>query len=156
MDDTTFDFDTFGATFLARDLHRLRVLISDQSDRVFEASGVDFPSHCASVVLYLERADEASVMTLAAVLGYSHQLVMQRLNILTRRELVRRYKDPGDRRRTLVSLTKKGRAQARKLGQVLQRIDEGLSAALSDVDPDLQGKVRRLGETLRQTPLLER
>lgn len=156
MEDTSFDFDTFGVAFLARDLHRLRVLISEQSDRVFAASGVEFPSHCSSVVQYLAQEDEAAVMTMAAALGYSHQLVMQRLNILSKRELVRRYKDPDDQRRTLVSLTRKGRSAARKLSKVLQRIDLSLSSALADVDTELQEKVRRLRGSLLDVPLQER
>lgn len=154
--DTEFDFDSYGMTFLARHLHRLRVVISDQSDEIFEDAGIIVPSHCSSLVLLLEEQKEVAIVKIANALGYSHQLVNQRVAILEELACVQKVQDPGDRRRSLVQLTRKGRSEAKKMRAALQRIDAGIQDVLSDLDVDLPTRLVDLRASLLSRSLLER
>jgi len=151
-----FNFDAYGMTFFARHLHRLRVVISDQSDTIFEQAGITVPAHCASVMLLLAEHEETPVMKLADALGYSHQLLIQRITLLEKHGCVRKYKDPSDRRKSLVSLSKRGRNEVRKVQEALPIIDAGIRDVLSGDDGDLQQKIRDVRLALLKSPLSER
>ena len=154
--DLKFDFEDYGMAFFARDLHQLRVVISEQSDSVFEAAGTGIPSHCASLILILDKYDEAPVMKLAAALGYSHQLLNQRITILEKSGCVRKHQDPNDRRRTLVSLSKHGQSEAAKVRNALPVIDAGIKDVVSEYNNDVQQIVKDVRLALLASSLFER
>lgn len=154
--DLKFDFEDYGMTFFARDLHRLRIVISEQSDDIFDEAGASIPSHCASLILILDDYDEAPVMKLAAALGYSHQLLNQRIKILEKNGCVRKHLDPNDRRRTLVSLTKHGRSEAAKVRNALPIIDAGIRNAVLKHNADIQQTVKNVRLALLASSLSDR
>lgn len=155
-DEYSFDFNDYGMTFLARYLHRLRVAISEQSDEVFESAGLTVPSHCSSLLLLLEQHGRAPITRLADALGYSHQLVNQRLAILQKHRFIRRSKDPNDRRRTLVVLTKRGLEEAAKAKVALRRIDRGLQHLIDEIDVDLKRLLEAARVSLDENRIAER
>lgn len=148
-----FDFDSYGMGFLARHLHRLRVIISEQSDEVFVEMGVSVPSHCASLMLFLDECGGAPVMKTAEALGYSHQLVNQRIGILEKHECAAKYIDPDDRRRSLVRLTAAGRKQTRLVRKAMPLIDIGLRDALAPHDKKMQQHLIDVRESLLDSSL---
>lgn len=141
--DVIFNFDAFEVTFLARYLHRLRVLISQQSDEVFAQHNVTVPSHCASLMLLLHEHEEMPITVIANALGYSHQLILQRLGILEKAGCIRRFEDPEDRRRRLVRLTRLGMREAEKIEIALKVINVGLRSVMDDVGGNLQDAAQR-------------
>lgn len=151
--DLQFDFEQYGMTFLAGQLHRLRVLISSQSDAIFEESGISVPSHCASLMLLLEQHDEAPVMSIADALGYSHQLITQRLSILEKHGFLRKFQDSVDRRRSVVTLTTHGRKEAKKIHNALRIVDAGLRNVTAETSVDLQHSVDEVSELLGEQSL---
>jgi len=145
---TPFDYDRFGAAFVDMRLHRLRVLITEQSDELFRERGIEASSAAASVLLLLLERKHASITQIAEALGYSHQLINHRLKQLEALGLLARIVDARDRRKWLVKLTAKGRAEANRVAGILPLIASAfdalfaragidLSAALEDARADL-------------------
>lgn len=151
-----FDFDEYGMTFLARYLHRLRIVISEQSDEVFDAAGLTVPSHCSSLILLLEQNGKSPITHLADTLGYSHQLINQRVAILERNRCIRRSRDPNDRRRSLVSLSKRGLEQATKARAALRSIDKALQSLVDEIGVDLKVVLQQARRSLIETRIAER
>jgi len=154
--DLQFDFDAFGKTFLAGHLHRLRTLISAQSDAVFEQFDIVFPSHCASLMLLIEEHKCAPVMAIAESLGYSHQLINQRISILEKAGCLQKSRDPNDRRKSIISLTRRGRLQAKKVREALSAIDAGIKSLCTEISIDLLLTMKEARQLLLSRPLLAR
>lgn len=152
----SFNFDDYGLTFLARHLHRLRVVISEQSDAIFAQEDISVPSHCSSLIVFLHEHGEISVMKIANALGYSHQLVMQRIALLQMQNLVSKRRDPTDRRRSLISLNSTGQLEAKRVLTALPIIDAGIASVLSEVESRLQDELPYIREALLQRSLSER
>jgi DNA-binding MarR family transcriptional regulator len=115
-----FDYDKYGDAFLAMHLHRLRVLITAQCDKLNEGRGIVTPSACTSTLMFLGEHESASLSELAEELGYSHQLTNQRVVLLTRLKLVRRVTDARDRRKVRVTLTALGAEEVEKIHGVVR------------------------------------
>lgn len=142
--------------FLAMYLHRLRKLITSQTDQLFEEKGVLVPSSCVSVMLYLLENKKASITELSEKLGYSHQLINQRLAILLEMTLISKTADPRDRRRSRITLTRRGANQARKLLELLPVTSQAFLALFDEVGIDLSAVITQAGKLLESNPLTNR
>lgn len=151
-----FDFDSYGSAFLARNFHKVRALLSEQSDDIFKEVGASIPSHCASLVLFLHDNKQAPVMKIAAALDYSYQLINQRLAILEKQGCVEKFPDPADRRRTLVTLSKRGKNEVTKIRRALKIIDCGIDNLLFEMNVNLLQDSARAANALMSTPLSRR
>lgn len=151
-----FDFQRYGSAFLDKYLHGLRVLITDQSDRLFEFHDIRAPSPCISVVLFLDERRRANITQIASALGYSHQLINQRLSQLERLKLVRRYRDVKDRRKSLLTLTPAGKAEAEKMRSLLPRIAEAFDALFVEENANLPTAISSVSSALEEKSLAER
>ena len=151
-----FDYDQYGSAFIDMRLHRLRVLITAQLDEFFAEAGVAIPSPCVSVVLFLAQRRKASISSIAETLGYSHQLITQRLLQLEELKCIHRLEDPRDRRKRLIALTAKGRRQATLLQETLPRAAEAFDALFDDLKINLPAAVKDIEKALKNDPLTDR
>ena len=151
-----FDFDEYGAAFFDAQLHRLRVLISAQSDEIFAEHDIDVPSMSASMVLFLENSSGESVGIIADSLAYSHQLINKRIAILERLGCLRRRQDKADKRRSIVALSKRGRAEAKKIRQALGVIDLGMKDLFAEADLEMHQAVHDMQQRLLTRTLSNR
>ena len=85
----------------------------------------------------LPRDREPSVQVLAERMVLKHHTVVEHLDRLERKGLVRRTRDAGDRRRALIALTPRASQLLRKLSR--SHVDE-----LRSLAPELVGSLRRL------------
>jgi len=143
-----FNFDEYGTAFFDAHLHRLRVLISAQCDEIFKAHDIKVPSMSASMVLFLENSTGEPVGVIADALDYSHQLINKRIAILERLGCLRRRQDKVDKRRSIVVLTKRGKAEAKKVREALRIIDLGIEDAFTEANMDLQRSVQNMQQYL--------
>ncbi len=151
-----FDYDRFGAAFLDMRLHRLRCLITTQTDALVAERGIRVPSPCFSVVVFLQDHPDATLTLLSNELGYSPQLIAQRVAQLETARLLKRKPDTRDRRRMLVSLTASGRRQARKVAQLMPMIATAYEELFRTMQCDLNQAVRDFDSLLRNRPLVQR
>ena len=148
-----FEFEEYGTAFFDASLHRLRALISAQSDKLFNEMGISVPSLCASMVLHLDENKGSAVVALANALGYSHQLIQKRILILKRLKCISRRKDRGDKRRSIIELTDVGRKEAALIRIALKKIDSQLSLVFDEVGCDGQAHVQSIHERLVDNPI---
>lgn len=146
---------TLGLPFLAHLLRRL-------SDRMvaeagaFEAElGVQAPPRTASTMLLLNALGPQSVTGIAELLHQSHPLVIDWIRQLEALGLVAKSSDPQDRRRTLVTLTEAGAAEAERMEALSRTIGEAYEAVLAEIDPDLFDRLWRLHDLIDSGRLAE-
>lgn len=102
-------------------------LIEQQTQPIFDSLGIIVPIKSCSTLLTLLELEQASLVDIAKQLGQSHQLVKQKLPKLMKLGLIQQHSDKEDKRRTLYSLTNKGKQQSKKIKEYLKQ-----SAALVD------------------------
>ena len=144
-----------GLPFLAHLLRRL-------SDRMvaeagaFEA-GLDIvapPRTASTMLLLLDRGPQA-VTEIAACLRQSHPLVISWIGQLRALGLVTRSADPKDRRRSLVTLTEAGVAEARRMAALSPVIGAAYADVLAEADADLFDALWRVHDLIERGRLAD-
>lgn len=151
-----FDYEPHGAAFFDRHLHKLRELITLQSDELFSALGISAPSPAVSTLLHLLANGSASIARLSDDLGYSHQLISQRLAQLSDMGFVERSADPRDKRRKLIKLTRRGRNEAQRVDNALPKLAKAIEGVFEEIDADVQVSVRAMRVALQNKSIVER
>jgi DNA-binding MarR family transcriptional regulator len=111
-------------------LKRLGWAQKDRAVDAFAPTGLS-PQHYGVLTLLGEGVREAQG-TIADALGYDRSHLVGLLDELEEAGLVERRRDPGDRRRHLVSLTAEGRKTLGKLRAIVKRLEEEFLAPLDD------------------------
>ena len=145
-----------GPAFAAHLFRRLSDDLVEAARRWYEICGVEAPARTSSTLLALDDRGPLGVTDLAEMLCQSHQLVLQWIRLLRDLGLVRSAPDRSDARRTLVSLTPKGRREVAKLRTALRAIDRATSRWLEDAHPGLHDALWRLERSSRERPFLAR
>lgn len=151
-----FDFDQYGNAFVAMRLHRVRTIMSEQFDKLFEQHGINIPTACISVLLFLAQEGRASIAGIARSTGYSHQLINQRLLQLERLSLVVRSDDKRDGRKRIVHLTREGKREAVKVETFLDTANLALDDLFAELDINLYELLAKTENALESHPLTSR
>jgi DNA-binding MarR family transcriptional regulator len=129
-------------TFL---LKRLGYTAKERALEAYERTGLH-PYHHAILIALGEGPPETQG-AIADALGYDRGQLVGLLDELEERGLVERRRDPNDRRRQLVRLTRDGRRVLRRLRGVAQQIeDEFLAPLTGDERTSLHALLLRLAE----------
>lgn len=110
----------------------------------FEANGAGLRSYHFRLLAALDEWGPASQTELAQGTSVDRSDVVEVLNELELRRLIKRAVDPANRRRHIVSITRAGRGQLNALDHVISDIQERLLAPLSPTER------RRFLELLRR------
>jgi DNA-binding MarR family transcriptional regulator len=145
-----------GPTFLGLQAHQLLTVIDSQGTALLAARGIDLPSRAVSTLICLSENRRMSVTGLAQFLGLSHQLVRHRLQDLKARKLVSEDRDPADLRRTLVSLTRRGRDVALRIGRLNSEVEQVYLAIFDEIGTDLFKALVDATRSLLEKSLSER
>lgn len=148
--------ESIKSAFLAMHLHHLRKLITRQSDRLFADQGIRAPSSCVSVLMTLDDAGPGSIAYLADSLGYSHQLISQRLSKLEDLGFIEKRPDPADQRKSVVGLTDAGKEQAALINEVLPMAAAAFDQVFDALGVDLCDAATRAHALLTANPLTDR
>ena len=111
-------------------MKRLAMLQKERAMAAFEETGLN-PYHYSVLTLLEEEPPETQAM-IADALGYDRSHLVGVLDELEERRLVERKRDPGDRRRHLVTLTADGQRAATKLRAIVGRLEDEFLAPLDD------------------------
>src|SRR6266545_5101544 len=109
-------------------LKRLGWALKERSMAAFEETGLT-PAHYAVLVLLDEGAPEAQG-AIADALGYDRSHLVGLLDELEEQGLIERRRDPGDRRRHLVTLTPEGKRALARLRAIVKRFEDDFFAPL--------------------------
>jgi MarR family transcriptional regulator, lower aerobic nicotinate degradation pathway regulator len=109
-------------------LKRLGMAVKERSLAAFESTGLN-PQHHA-VLSLLDEGERETQATIADALGYDRGHLVGLLDELERNGYVERRRDPGDRRRHLVSLTPAGGEALLELRAIAKRVEKEFLAPL--------------------------
>lgn len=126
-----------GPAFLAHLLRRLADELVQGAADWYPTVGVTAPPRTISTLLALDEHGPLGVTELAGLLRQSHPLVIVWIRELTRLSMVRSKSDPKDGRRTLVSLTAKGRSELVNVRRALVIMERASAELLDLAGPDL-------------------
>jgi MarR family transcriptional regulator, lower aerobic nicotinate degradation pathway regulator len=111
-------------------MKRLAMLQKERAIASFEETGLN-PYHYSVLALLEEEPPETQAM-IADALGYDRSHLVGVLDELEERRLIERKRDPGDRRRHLVTLTPDGKRAATKLRSIVRKLEDDFLAPLDD------------------------
>jgi DNA-binding MarR family transcriptional regulator len=109
-------------------LKRLGAAIKDRSIEAFGPSELNGQHY--AVLSVLDESARETQATIADALGYDRSHLVGLLDELEAKSLVERRRDPGDRRRHLVSLTAAGKKSLGRLRAIAKQLEEEFLAPL--------------------------
>ena len=145
-----------GPAFLAHLLRRLADELVQGAADWYPSVGVTAPPRTISTLLALDEHGPLGVTELARLLQQSHPLVIVWIKELTRLSLVKSKDDPTDRRRTLVSLTAKGRNELVRVRKALVTMERASTELLQLAGTDSLQMLWALERNCRELPFLQR
>jgi len=120
-------------------LKRLGMKVKERTIEAYEAVGAN-PFYY-SVLAVLEEGARDTQATIADALGYDRSWLVGILDELEAADLIERRRDPGDRRRHLVSLTPVGKKKLAQLRKISRGVEDEL---LSSLDAEQREQLHRL------------
>lgn len=120
-----------GPAFLAHILRRLADELVQAAADWYPTVGVSAPPRTISTLLALDERGPLGVTELAGLLKQSHSLVIVWIKELSRLSLVVQERDPSDGRRTVISLTAKGREELLQVRKALVAMEQASTELLS-------------------------
>ena len=148
--------ESLGSLTLAHRLKRMVQRLLDESAEIHERLGLPIKPRWGSTLLLLEAEGPLTVTEVAERLRLSHPAVVQSLDDMGDMGLVRRAKDEADGRRTVLSLTAKGRRWMKKLHGVWDHLEAVQEEVFSAAGGDLLGILARADAALDEESLAER
>ena len=145
-----------GPAFLAHLLRRLSDELVQGAGDWYPKAGVTAPPRTASTLLALDANGPLGVTTIAALLRQSHPLVITWIRQLETLALVETLADPHDRRRSVIALTRKGRAEVKRLREALVPMEQASRALLDVAAPGMFDALWRMETACREQSFTQR
>ncbi len=143
---TVPDLHGYGTLLLGTRLRKVSETMYAGVDEVYRDHGVELPSRCFPILFLLRDRGRLGISELALLLGQSHPAVSQMSRKLLRHGVVREWPDPGDERRRLLGMSRRGASLMRRLEPVWRAIvaavgeleaRQPISAPLTEIDAAL-------------------
>lgn len=145
-----------GPAYLAHLLRRVSDELVRGADAWYPEVGVTAPPRTTSTLLALDEQGPLGVTEISTLLRQSHPLVINWIRQLRACRFVETRIDAGDRRRTVVALTAKGRAEIRRLRKALVRMSEASQALMDEAAPELFDALWRMEQACRRAAFADR
>ncbi|MGH8113886.1 MAG: MarR family transcriptional regulator [Rhodanobacteraceae bacterium] len=145
-----------GPAFLAHLLRRLSDELVRGADTWCPEVGVTAPPRTTSTLLAIDEHGPLGVTEISALLRQSHPLVINWIKQLRDHGFVKTRTDTDDRRRTVVALTAKGKAEIRQIRRALTRMGETSQALLDEAAPGLFDALWRIEQACRRKSFANR
>lgn len=140
---TYLDTHPLRGAFVSNKLVQLTDLIAQQGDDLLRDANLEIPSRAVSIMLLIGEHGEISAADISNLLQQPHQLVSQRLDVLTKLALIKRKSDPCDGRRKILLLTAKGEDQFRQLTARMVQVADVFAALFEEIECDLAAMATR-------------
>jgi DNA-binding MarR family transcriptional regulator len=145
-----------GPAFLAHLLRRLSDELVQGAADWYPKAGVAAPPRTASTLLALDAHGPLGVTALAAMLRQSHPLVITWIRQLEALALVETLADPHDRRRSVIALTRNGRAEVKRLRAALVPMEQASRELLDAAAPGLFDALWQMESACREQSFTQR
>jgi len=142
-----------GRAFLARRLNTLAELIAEQGQSLLADKGGALDARLSSTLYAVHARPGASVADIAEALGLSHQLASYRIKALRQAGLISQSRDPRDRKRYVIGLTREGGEALAALERSMDAACRAYDALFEEIGGDLFALAGRAIGALRARPL---
>ena len=157
MSETPFHYaPELRPAFIAHMAARLDTLVCKQTKDMLKDAGVLTPVLSVSIMVFLSAHDVGTVSDIARIDGQSHQLVKSRLKPLETLQLVRASPDPLDDRRRILSLTAKGKRDAKRVLAVCEQVAAVMTHLQNELGVNLTDAIMQAESSLSRVTLSER
>lgn len=148
--------DSLGILTLAHQFKRMTQRLLDESAELNERLGLRIKPRWGSTLLLLEAEGPLSVSDVADRLQFSHAAVVQSLDDMAFMGLILRGKDPDDGRRSVLTLSAKGRRAMPALHEAWKHVAEVQEEIFNAAGGDVLGMLERANAALDDKNLAER
>lgn len=145
-----------GPAFLAHILRRLADELVQAAADWYPTQGISAPPRTISTLVALGDRGSLGVTELAELLKQSHTLVITWIKELSRLSLVTQKKDPADGRRTVISLTAKGKKELVRVRKALVIMEQASNELLSLNHDEVWQILWAMERGCHEHPFLER
>lgn len=145
-----------GLPFLAHVLRRVSDEFVQGCERWYSSFGLIAPPRTASTLHLLLRHGPRPITEIADTLRQSHPLVITWVRQLKALDLITTHPDPKDRRRTIVSLTERGNAEAERMLEADEVIARAYRTLLTEADAPIFDALWRLEVATRKRSFHDR
>jgi len=146
----------FGAIAFASRLKRLGDRLKAEATKIYRANGIEFNDSWFLIALVLSNREGISVTEAAEALGISHAAISQMATAMERKGLLVGRQDEGDRRRTLLYLTEKGRSTVEALRPIWDAVGECTEDLYASTGKDFLLAISEIEKQLEQQDLFTR
>lgn len=148
--------DQLGELAFASRLKRLSERLMRDGSMIYGDESVDFEAKWFPLLYLLGCEAPLPVTGIARSLRLTHPAVNQMAGEMTARGLIQSEKDPGDERKRLLSLTRKGMELRAKLEPLWGHIAEATRELIAETGFDLLGAIETIELSLDRTNLRDR
>jgi GNAT superfamily N-acetyltransferase len=149
-------FDRAGKVALGTRVRFLGEKIGEDGVEIYKAYGVGLQPKWFPVFFVLIRDSARTITSIAEEIGHSHVSVSKIAAELIRAGLASEKGDPADGRRTLLSLSAKGRSVARRLDHQCTDVEAAVEELLTEARYDLWSALGEWEDLLERRSLLDR
>jgi len=153
----TMDFiEELGTLALGTRIKNLGELLMKDMARIYQEQGIDFEPRWFTFFQLILKKNEVSVTAIAHDLKQTHPAVVQVINMLEKKGLIKTTKDKDDKRKRLVRLSSKGKRLAKELEPVWLKVKEAAMELLMESEPGLLNNISSLEKALQGQSMYER
>jgi DNA-binding MarR family transcriptional regulator len=145
-----------GALALATRIRRLLEQLLRDGKRVYQTAGVDFEVRWFGVFHLLTQRSPISITEIAHMLGQSHPTVIQVVDEMTRRGLLKSTLDGSDGRRRQITPTLEGRRLAKRLDPIWRAFAEAGREVVTEGGNDFITSLSQLEIAIGRESMFER
>jgi DNA-binding MarR family transcriptional regulator/GNAT superfamily N-acetyltransferase len=139
----------------ARKLKKMGEALTAQIAKILAQQNIEFEPRAVYILMMLNWGEPKTISETASLLGMTHPAVVQLVNHLVKLELIVQSKSGGDKRKTFIQLTEKGKDALKSIEPVLDEINKSIESMVNEIDPGLNYSLLRLEETVGEEVLLK-
>ena len=137
-------------------LRRLSESITSEASHIYEMYNVHLEPRWFPVFYILCEKKEMPIMEIAKDIGHSHVSVSQIVKAMKKNGLIIEKSDKSDRRKTIVSLSNKGKQEALNITDQYRDVGNAVDAMFAQTTNDLWKAIEEWEHLLEQKTLLKR
>lgn len=149
-------FEEAGKMAIGSRLRMLTETITEDAQQIYALHKVDLQPKWFPVFYVLSNGEQKTITGIAKEIGHSHPSVSNIIQEMVKKGLVKEKKDPADGRRTLVSLSLKGKTYTERIKDQYTDVNAAIEEISAQANHDLWRAIGEWEFLLKQKSLLER
>lgn len=149
-------FERTGSMAIGSRLRMISERITEDAAGIYKMYGIDFEPKWWPVFYVLSEQGQQAVTAIAKDIGHSHPSVSKIAREMIKAGLIQEEKDPEDKRRNLLTLSKRGEELNNKMQDTYKDVTAAVEESLAETRHNLWKAIDEYEYLLSQKSLLER